>query len=225
MAIIIIRTLVVYFALVISMRLMGKRQLSELELPELAIAVLIADLAAHPLQDIGIPLMNGLLPIVVLSCCEIIISGVALRHAGLRTLLFGRPCFLIRRGVIDQKEMRRCRLNLEELYEELRTQSITDVAQVEYAVLETDGTLSVILFPEFRPATARDLGLAPQDTGYPVIIINDGKLMRENLRLAGRDEAWLRRELKKRGASGPGDVYLLLLDNAGRVYYAAKEVV
>ena len=225
MAIIIIRTLVVYFALVISMRLMGKRQLSELELPELAIAVLIADLAAHPLQDIGIPLMNGLLPIVVLSCCEIIISGATLRHAGLRTLLFGRPCFLIRRGVIDQKEMRRCRLNLEELCEELRTQSITDVAHVEYAVLETDGTLSVILFPEFRPATARDLGLAPQDTGYPVIIINDGKLMRENLRLAGRDEAWLRRELKKRGASGPGDVYLLLLDNAGGVYYAAKEVV
>ena len=225
MAIIIIRTLVVYFALVISMRLMGKRQLSELELPELAIAVLIADLAAHPLQDIGIPLMNGLLPIVVLSCCEIIISGAALRHAGLRTLLFGRPCFLIRRGVIDQKEMRRCRLNLEELCEELRTQSITDVAKVEYAVLETDGTLSVILFPEFRPATARDLGLAPQDTGYPVIIINDGKLMRENLRLAGRDEAWLRRELKKRGASGPGDVYLLLLANAGGVYYAAKEVV
>ena len=225
MAIIIIRTLVVYFALVISMRLMGKRQLSELELPELAIAVLIADLAAHPLQDIGIPLMNGLLPIVVLSCCEIIISGAALRHAGLRTLLIGRPCFLIRRGVIDQKEMRRCRLNLEELCEELRTQSITDVAHVEYAVLETDGTLSVILFPEFRPATARDLGLAPQDTGYPVIIINDGKLMRENLRLAGRDEAWLRRELKKRGASGPGDVYLLLLDNAGGVYYAAKEVV
>ncbi|MFR3289911.1 MAG: hypothetical protein ACLTSG_06325 [Lachnospiraceae bacterium] len=102
MAIIIIRTLVVYFALVISMRLMGKRQLSELELPELAIAVLIADLAAHPLQDIGIPLMNGLLPIVVLSLRNHHL-GAALRHAGLRTLLFGRPCFLIRRGVIDQR--------------------------------------------------------------------------------------------------------------------------
>ena len=225
MAIIIIRTLVEYFALVISMRLMGKRQLSELELPELAIAVLIADLAAHPLQDIGIPLMNGLLPIVVLSCCELIISGAALRHAGLRTLLFGRPCFLIRRGVIDQREMRRCRLNLEELYEELRAQSVTDISQVEYAVLETDGTMSVILFPEFRPATARDLGLKPRDTGYPVIIINDGKLMRDNLRIAGRDEVWLRQELKRRGASGPGDVYLLMLDAAGGVYYAPKGAV
>ena len=194
MAIIIIRTLVVYFALVVSMRLMGKRQLSELELPELAIAVLIADLAAHPLQDIGIPLMNG------------------------------RPSFLIRRGKIDQKEMRRCRLNLEELYEELRAQNVTDAAQVEYAVLETDGTLSVILYPEFRPATVRDLGLTPRDTGYPVIVINDGKLMRENLRLTGRDEAWLRKELKKRGASGPGDVYLLMLDSAGGIYYASKEV-
>lgn len=225
MAIIIIRTLVVYFALVVSMRFMGKRQLSELELPELAIAVLIADLAAHPLQDIGIPLMNGLLPIVVLTCCELIISGAALRHAGLRTLLFGRPCFLIRRGKIDQKEMKRCRLNLEELYEELRAQSITDISQVEYAVLETDGTMSVILFPEFRPATARDLGLKPRDTGYPVIIINDGKLIRDNLRIAGRDEVWLRQELKRRGASGPGDVYLLMLDAAGGVYYAPKGAV
>lgn len=207
------------------MRLMGKRQLSELELPELAIAVLIADLAAHPLQDIGIPLMNGLLPIVVLSCCELLISGAALRHAGLRTLLFGRPCFLIRRGVIDQKEMRRCRLNLEELYEELRTQSVTDASQVEFAVLETDGTLSVILYPEFRPVTLRDMGLAPRDTGYPVIIINDGKLMRENLRQAGRDEVWLRRELKRRGASAVSEVYLFLLDGAGRVYYLPKEAV
>lgn len=223
MAIIIIRTLVVYFALVISMRLMGKRQLSELELPELAIAVLIADLAAHPLQDIGIPLMNGLFPIVVLSCCELIISGAALRHAGLRTLLFGRPCFLIRRGVIDQKEMRRCRLNLEELYEELRTQSVTDASQVEYAVLETDGTLSVILYPEFRPVTLRDMGLTPRDAGYPRILINDGKLMRENLRLSGRDEVWLRRELKKRGASAVSEVYLLLLDDAGGIYYLPKE--
>ncbi len=225
MAIIIIRTLVVYFALVISMRLMGKRQLSELELPELAIAVLIADLAAHPLQDIGIPLMNGLLPIIVLSCCELLISGAALRHAGLRTMLFGRPCFLIRRGKIDQKEMRRCRLNLEELYEELRAQSVTDAAQVEYAVLETDGTLSVILYPEFRPLTARDMGLTPQDTGYPLILINDGKLMRENLRQAGRDEVWLRRELKRRGASAVSEVYLFLLDGAGGVYYLPKEAV
>ena len=121
--------------------------------------------------------------------------------------------------------MKRCRLNLEELYEELRAQSITDISQVEYAVLETDGTMSVILFPEFRPATARDLGLKPRDTGYPVIIINDGKLMRDNLRIAGRDEVWLRQELKRRGASGPGDVYLLMLDAAGGVYYAPKGAV
>lgn len=225
MAIIIIRTLVVYFALVVSMRFMGKRQLSELELPELAIAVLIADLAAHPLQDIGIPLMNGLLPIVVLTCCELIISGAALRHAGLRTLPL-RAALLSHTPRQDRPEGdERCRLNLEELYEELRAQSITDISQVEYAVLETDGTMSVILFPEFRPATARDLGLKPRDTGYPVIIINDGKLMRDNLRIAGRDEVWLRQELKRRGASGPGDVYLLMLDAAGGVYYAPKGAV
>ena len=100
-----------------------------------------------------------------------------------------------------------------------------ELAEKFIAELETDGTMSVILFPEFRPATARDLGLKPRDTGYPVIIINDGKLMRDNLRIAGRDEVWLRQELKRRGASGPGDVYLLMLDAAGGVYYAPKGAV
>ena len=110
LTIVIIRTLIVYFALLLFMRLMGKRQLSELELPELAVAVLIADLGAHPLQDIGIPLMNGLLPMVVLFCCEVLISGAAMKSPRLRSVLFGRPSFLIRNGKIDQREMRRSRL-------------------------------------------------------------------------------------------------------------------
>lgn len=223
LAIVIIRTLIIYSALVLSLRLMGKRQLGELELPELIVAVLIADMAAHPLQDIGIPLMNGLIPIAVLFCCEVLIAGLGVRSPWIRTVLYGRPCFLIDRGKVCQKAMRRNRFTLDELTEELRGRNVTDISKVEYAVLETDGVLNVLLFPAERPVTVRDLELAAPDAGYPVILINDGKVMSRNLRLMGRDEAWLRGELRSRRAAGPEDVYLLMLDGAGNIYYAAKE--
>lgn len=223
LTIVIIRTLIVYFALLLFMRLMGKRQLSELELPELAVAVLIADLGAHPLQDIGIPLMNGLIPMVVLFCCEVLIAGATMKSARLRLALYGRPAFLIAKGRINQSEMRRSRFTLDELTEELRGKGITDIAQVEYAVLETNGVLNTLLFPQFRPVSAGDMGLNPDGGGYPVVIINDGRVLEENLRHAGRDRRWLERELSRRGASGPRAVYLLTLDEAGRVYYAPME--
>ena len=222
-AIVIIRTLIVYFALVLFMRLMGKRQLGELELPELAVAVLIADLAAHPLQDIGIPLMNGLLPVIVLFCCEVLIAGATMKSSRLRSLLYGRPAFLIKKGVIDQREMRRSRFTLDELTEELRGNGITDIAQVEYAVLETNGVLNTLLFPEFRAPSARDLGLHPEGGGYTVVLIDDGRVLEQNLRYMGRDRRWLERELARRGARGAEDVYLLALDESGKVYYAAME--
>jgi uncharacterized membrane protein YcaP (DUF421 family) len=223
LAIVIIRTLIVYFSLVASMRLMGKRQLGDLELPELVVTVLIADLASHPLQDIGIPLINGLLPIIVLFCCEALLSGAAMNSVKVRSFLFGRPCFLIVKGKIDQKEMRKNRFTLDELTEELRTSSIMDLSLVEYAVLETNGQLNTLLFPSERPLTPKDMNVNPPDPGYPTIIINDGKLLSKNLRLMGRDENWLAKELKNRGAKRAEDVYLLMLDNSGNIYYAAKE--
>lgn len=223
MVIVIIRTLIVYFALVLFMRLMGKRQLSELELPELAVAVLIADLGAHPLQDIGIPLMNGLLPIVVLFCCEVLISGAAMCSPKLRSTLFGRPSFLIEDGKINQREMRRCRFTPDELAEELRSKNITDLRQVQYAVLETDGELNTILYPEYRPTSAKDLGLTPKDGGYPVIIINDGRILSDNLQYLGRDENWLVRELGRLGMVSAKQTYLLIADKSGVVFCAAKE--
>lgn len=223
MTIVIIRTLIVYFALLAFMRLMGKRQLSELELPELAVAVLIADLGAHPLQDIGIPLLNGLLPMVILFCCEVLISGAAMRSPRLRSALFGRPSFLIREGKIDQREMRRSRFTPDELSEQLRSNSITDLNQVQYAILETDGDLNVILYPRYRAASAADLGLNPDDGGYPLIIINDGRVLSDNLRQLGRDENWLRRELKRSGLSAASDVYLLVADKQGVTFCAPME--
>ncbi len=134
MAIVIARTLTVYFALLLTMRLMGKRQLGEMELSEFVVAALIADLAAHPLQDMGIPLLNGLVPIAVLFCCEVLIAGLSMRFIRLRSFFFGKPSLLIVKGTINQTEMRRNRFTPDELLQELRSQGVTDIASIEYAL-------------------------------------------------------------------------------------------
>ena len=151
------RTIIIFTVLLLCMRILGKRQLGELELSELVVSVLVADLASLPLQDIGIPLMNGLVSILTLFCLELILSGVTLRSQKLRAALFGKPCFLIEKGTINQKEMHRCRFSVDELTEELRRQSVTDLSTVEYAILETDGTLNVILTPAPRYRRAAPL--------------------------------------------------------------------
>ena len=218
-----IRTCIVYTVLLLGMRAMGKRQLGELELSELVVSVLVADLASFPLQDTGIPLINGLVSIVTLFCLELILSGAVLRFGRLRTALYGKPCFLIQNGIIDQTEMRRSRFTLDELTEELRRQSVTDLTAVEYAVLETDGSLNVILTPSAQPVTAGQMGLTPERPGYPYILVSDGRLMADNLRKCGRDETWLREECRKRGAADLKKVFLFTCTASGTVYFAGKE--
>lgn len=223
MIIVYIRTIIVFVALLLAMRLMGKRQLGELEVSELVIAVLISDFAAHPLQDISVPLINGLLPILILFCCELIITGVSAKSSRARAIICGKPSILISNSKIDQKEMNSNRFTLEELAEELRNQGITDMSTVQYAVLETDGKLNIIQYPSERPITPKDLEMQVKDTEYPVIIINDGRLMGENLRVIGRDETWLRGELKRRKVKDYKDVYFMTSDIQGNIYFAKKE--
>lgn len=158
MAIIFVRTVILYFAILISMRIMGKRQLGEMEISEFIVAALIADLAATPLQDIGIPLLNGLVPIIIMFCFEIIIAGLNMRSIKLRKLTYGRPEIIIRNGRIIREAMQKNRFTLDELMQELRAQGLTDTAQVEYAVLETNGQLSIILKSGDQPATASQMG-------------------------------------------------------------------
>ena len=159
MAIILIRTLIIFLALIVAMRLMGKRQLGELELSELVVAVLIADIASIPLQNPSLPLSYGLIPLLVLFCCELIFSGLTYKSIHLRKLLYGRPNFIIERGRIAQQAMHRNRFTLDELTQELRNQGILDIASVEYAVLETNGRLNIILTPEQQPVTAAQMGV------------------------------------------------------------------
>ena len=223
MAIVLIRTIIVFLSLVLCMRLLGKRQLGELELSELVVSVLVADLASLPLQDIGIPLLNGLVSIFTLFCLELILSGVTLRWGRLRDLLFGKPCFLIEKGVIVQREMVKNRFTVDELTEELRRQGVTDIQSVEYAVLETDGTLNVLLCPACRPVTAGQMGLAPESRGYPHILVSDGRVISGNLAKCGKTLDWLQQECRARGAASVSDVFILSLDDSGGIYFARKE--
>ena len=224
MLIVFIRTIVVYLTLLVSMRIMGKRQLGELEVSELVIAILIANFAAHPLQDIDIPLMNGVLPIIILLCCELIISGVVLRSMKARVFICGKPSIIIANGKINQAEMRQNRFTLDELADELRKQGILDMATIQYAVLETDGKLNVVQYPAERPVSPSQLGIETPMTSYPVIVIDNGTLLEENLHLTGHDLNWLKAELKRRSVKKVDDVYYMTVDLQSNVYFAKKEL-
>lgn len=223
MAIVFFRTMIIFLSLLAAMRLMGKRQLGELELSELVVAVLISNVAAHPLQDIGIPLMNGILPIIILLCSELIISGIIVKSVKARQLICGKPSIIIANGTINQDEMRQNRFTLDELFEELRNQSILDVSKIKYAVLETDGRLNTILFPSEQPVTAGQMNITVEDPGYTTILINNGRLLSENLKRCGRDENWLQKELKNRGAKRVNEVYLMTLNSSGQIYFLKSE--
>lgn len=217
-----VKTVVVFASLLLCMRVLGKRQLGELELSELVVSVLAADLAAVPLQAPELPLRFGLVPLAVLFLCEMLVSVLTMKSIAARRWLCGKPCFLIRDGVICQAEMRRCRFTVDELTEELRSKDVSDPATVRYAVLETDGTLNVVLYPEHRPVSAGQLGLVPEDEGYPVVLIEDGAVKKENLRPAGVDEAWLKAELRRRRCR-LRQVYALIRFTSGKVYFARKD--
>jgi len=223
MAILILRTFIIYIALLGSMRILGKRQMGELEISELAVAVVIAEVAAMPLQDIGIPMINGLIPLITLLCCEILITGLATKNIRFRLLLYGKPSILIENGVINQTEMKKNRFTLDELYEELRQQSITDLSKVERAVLETSGVLNVILFPKEQPPTCRQIGIHCPEESIPIILINEGHILQNNLQKIGKDQLWLNKYLKSRRISDAKDVYLLTYEKTGKIYLALTE--
>ena len=212
MAIVFFRTLIIFSTLLLLMRILGKRQMGELELSELVVSVLIADLAAMPLQDIGIPLLNGLVPIVILFSCELIISGLTMRSVKIRAVICGKPCMLIKNGKILQDNMRLCRFTVDELAEELRSKDVSDISCVKYAILETNGT-----------PTAEQLGVRADELGYPYIIIEEGRVLDENLRLSGHDRLWLEHELSLRGVSGPDSVYVMIAYDTGEIYFQEKE--
>ena len=217
------RTIVLYLIIIAGLRLMGKRQIGELEPSELVLSLIIADLAAVPMQDYGIPLLSGVVPILTLLALTMLVSMLTVKSLFFRTLICGRPSILVRQGAIDQREMRRNRLTVDELLEELRCQGCTDLTQVAYAILETNGQLSLLLQPAHRPPTARQHSLQAPPQGLPRIVISDGVVVEDALAALGRDRPWLLAQLKAHRCAAPGDVFLMTADESGAVYVAPKE--
>ena len=219
-----VRTILLYFIIMLGLRLMGKRQIGELEPSELVMTMMISDLAAVPMQDFGIPLLSGLVPILTLLALSLLLSQLSLRSLRLRTLLCGTPVVLIRRGQLQQSAMRKNRFTIDELMEELREQGISRIEDVKYAVLENSGQLSVFPWTAQQPPTAAQLGLdLEDDVTLPVVLINDGRILRRNLTACGRNEAWLRKQLSREKVSSPREVFLLTLDEQGQVLCVRKE--
>ncbi len=222
MFVVLIRTLVLYILIILGIRLLGKRQLGELEPAEFTLALIIADLASVPMQDNGIPLLAGLIPIVVLLCVATILSMLCAKSIRFRALMCGRPSVVVENGMVLEKELRKNRLTVDELLEELRIQGFTDFRSVKFAVLETNGQLSVIPTAAQTPVTAAQMGLEPEETGLPLILISDGRLLTNNLKLRGYGQSWLQKQLFAHGLSSPGQVFLFTVDQAGNTYCVPK---
>ena len=217
-----LRTVVLYLVLIFSIRLMGKRQIGQMEASEFVVTMLVANLASIPMQDTAIPLYSGLVPILTVLGMELVLSGLILYSVTLRKFFCGKPVILIDNGKILRENLRRTRVTLDELTGHLREKDVMDLTTVQYAILETDGNLSVFPYPKFQPANARDAGIRTKEQRLPVTIIEDGFFSRENLQKAEKNEHWLRKVLEQQGA-GIRDTLLLTVDSSGRVVWIGKE--
>ena len=216
------RTVILYFLIMLGLRLMGKRQIGELEPSELVLTMMISDLATVPMQDFGIPLLAGVIPILTLLSLSMLLSQLSLLSLRFRELMCGTPSILIRNGKLQQDAMRKNRYTLDELLEQLRGQGYVSVDEVRWAVLENSGQLSILPWARQRPPTAEELGLTPEEDELPFILINDGRIVRRNLARSGRNEAWLQKELRRTGHSA-GEIFLLTVDGSGKVLCIPKE--
>lgn len=219
-----IRTLILYFFIIFSLRIMGKRQLGELQPSELVTSILISDLAAVPMQDLGIPLLQGIIPILTLFSTELLISVFSARSVRVRTFFCGHTSVLIKNGVINQRELKNQRINVTELLEELRLKDVFDPRQVGCAYMETNGELSVQLMAGERPVTASQMELdSSQEPELYTTLIAQGRVLTANLKSSGLDDTWLEKELRKNGLHTPKEVYLMVVDNCGGVMLIPRE--
>jgi len=222
MLVILIRTIFLYILMLIVMRFMGKREIGQLQPFELAISILIADLAAIPMSDTGIPITNGIIPILGLLVMHLIISIINMKSMKAREILCGRPSILIYRGKIDEKALKKERFTLNELQERLRGDNVINIGDVEYAILETNGQITVIQKPNRRVAIPEDFGIMPDYEGIPYDLVVDGKIMYENLKQIGRDENWLKKQVEKFNIK-PEEALIVTYDGKGQIFCQAKE--
>ena len=222
MAVSFLRAMLLYVLVIFSIRLMGKRQIGEMQPSELVITILVSNIASLPLEDPELPLLYGIVPILALVCFEVLLSWLALRQRKLRQILSGSPKIIVRGGEIDRGVLRELRISLDDLMAALRGNGIFDVSEVQFAVVETTGLISVYPKAAARAVTNGDLHGKPDTGDPPDLIITDGVLLKAGLSAAGLDEAWLHRYLKKQGLTC-ADVFLLTARSADDVFLIKKE--
>lgn len=216
------RTIFLYLILIGIMRFLGKRQLGQLEPSEVAVTMLLADLASIPMQEENIPIWAGLVPMLAVLAMEYSLSFLTVRSIKIRKLLCGKPVILIENGKFLQQNMRKTRVTLDELTSKLREKDVLDIQSVQYAILETGGNLSVFLYAKERPLTAKDAEVSASDEYLPVTIISDGRLLSDNLKKTGKDEKWLQKVLKEEKLT-MRETFLLTVDCQNRVCCFKKE--
>ena len=215
------RSIVLYIIVLIVMRLMGKREIGQLQPFELAIAIMIADLASIPMTDTGIPLSNGIVPILGLLVMHLIISVINIKSIKAREIICGKPRILIYRGKIDEMALIKERFTVNELQERLRDKNIVSIGDVEYAILETSGQVTVIEKPEKRGIIPEDLGIMPDYEGIPYDLVVDGKVMHDNLQSIGKNYSWLKKEVNKFKME-PEQALLVTYDGKGQIFCQKK---
>lgn len=219
----IIRTTVLYLAVVVSVRLMGKRQIGELQPTELVITILLSEIAAIPIQNNTIPLINSLVPLMLLVGFEILSSVIGVKSVRFRKITDGNPFIIIKDGVIDQKKLKQLRLSTDDVLSALRQKEVFDLSEVEYAVMETNGAVSVLLKAQSRTATVKDLDLTPKaDNGFLYPVITDGKIMGSHLAAANYSKKKLSAELKKYKLT-ESEILLMTVDKNGKASIIKKE--
>ncbi len=216
-----IRSIVLYLLLIVTIRLLGKRQLGDMEPTEFVVTLLIADLASVPMQDPGIPLLSGIVPILTILILEIALSALSFYFVSFRKLLCGMPIILMQNGKIIPNNLKRTRITPDELTEHLREKDIVDLTTVKYAILETNGQISALLESQSQPLTPKDMNIQTDDNDLPVTIISGGKLMEHNLKISGHNRKWVEKILSQHNTTEK-NVFLLTVTRANQIYLSLK---
>lgn len=216
------RAILLYIIVLIVMRLMGKREIGQLQPFELAISIMIADLASIPMTDTGVPISNGIIPILGLLVMHLVISVVNLKSIKAREIICGKPRILIYRGRIDEKALKKERFTINELEERLRGNNVVNLCDVEYAILETSGNITVIQKPEKRNTIPEDFNIVPDYEGISYDLVVDGKIMDENLKKLGKNYQWLKKQVEKFNIR-PEEALVVTIDGKGQIFCQEKE--
>lgn len=213
MLVLVIRTLILYLVVVVSLRIMGKRQIGEMQPSELVVAIMISDLASVPMQSIDVPLISGIIPVFTLIITEILMSFWILKSRLIRKIVTGEPSVIIYDGHVNENELKKLRFNLNDLLEQLRIANIPNISDVEVAVLETNGQISIIPKKEARTVTIRDLNIKNAIVEkLPCMLISDGEIVENELKRSGKDLQWLNKQLKKRNIKNIKEVFIASFD-------------